>query len=165
MRIMIYSMIPDKQEFADHSFVTIMFDQLLKSSCEEFLTNIEQSKSDWMKKPKKFYCTSAIIDFKNMYKNYNYTGNWDKANSNAATINALVTTPKKERDKNSSKAPKNPGAPGDERPGLEIWNFRMLGSSIMLMASSTFYVQSMAARMMKETVEYICPSRMTIPNV
>ena len=63
MSIVINLMLPDKQELADHRFVTIIFDQLLKSICEDFITNIKQSKSDWIKNPKKFDCASVVIDF------------------------------------------------------------------------------------------------------
>ena len=120
MCIVINLMLPDKQEFDEHRFVTITFDQILKSSCEEFLTNFKQANIDWIKKPKKFNCASAIIDFTKLYTNYTSTSHWYKADANAATIIDLVTTLKKERDKNSPKFPKTPGATGDIRPGLDI---------------------------------------------
>ena len=116
MSIVINLMLPDKQELADHRFVTIIFDQLLKSSCEDFLINVKQSKSDWIENPKKFDCASAMIDFKNLYTNYTSTGHWDKANANAAMITALLNSLNKECNKNRSKAPKTPGAPVNGRP-------------------------------------------------
>ena len=54
-----------------------MFDQILKSSCEDFLTNVKQAKKYWIKKPKKFDCASTMIDFTNLYTNYTSTGHWD----------------------------------------------------------------------------------------
>ena len=93
-----------------------MFDQLLKSSCEDFLTNFKQAKRNWTKNPKKFYYASATIELTTMYTNYTTTGNWDMADYNAAMIISLVTALKKELNKNSPKVPKNPGAPRDGRP-------------------------------------------------
>ena len=75
----------------------------------------------------KFDCANAIIDFTNLYTNYTSTGHWDKAEVNAATIIALVTALKKERNKNIPKVPKTPCAPGYGRPGLEIWKFDHVG--------------------------------------
>ena len=127
MSIIINSMLLDKQEFPEHRFVTIMFDQILKSSFKYFLTNVKQSNSNWIKKPKKFDCTSAIIFFTNLYTNYTSTGHWEKSDSNADTIIALVTALKKERNKNIPKVPKTPGVPSDGHPGLEIWKFESVG--------------------------------------
>ena len=127
IRIVINSMLPDKQDFSEHRFVTIMFNQLLKSSCKYFLTNFKQAKIDWIKNPKKFNCASTMIDFTNLYTNCTSTSHWDKADSIGATIISLVTALKKERDKNSPKLSKTPGAPGDGRPGLEIWKFENVG--------------------------------------
>ena len=127
MRIMINLMLPDKQEFAEHRFLTIMFDQLLKSSCKYFLTNFKQAKSDWINNPMKFDCANTIIDFTNLYTNYTSTCHWDKVDVNAATIISLVTSLKKERDKNSHKVPMTPGAPGNGGSGLETCKFENFG--------------------------------------
>ena len=102
MRIVINSMLPDKQYFSEQRFVTIMFDQLLKSSYEEFLTNVKHAKSDWIKNPKKFDCASAMIDFTNLYRNYTSTGHWEKADANVATIIALSRSLKMKHNKNIS---------------------------------------------------------------
>ena len=90
--IVINSVLLDKQDFSEHRFVTIMFGQILKSSCEEFLTNVKQAKIDWIKNPKKFDCASAIIDFTKMYTNYTSAVHWYKADSNAAKSISLVTS-------------------------------------------------------------------------
>ena len=127
IRTVINSILRDKQESAEHRFVTIMFDQLLKSSCEDFLTNVKQAKNDWIKNPRKFDCASAIIDFTNLYTNFTSTGHWYKLDANADTIIALETDLKKERDKNTPKVPKTQGTPGDGRPGLETWKFDNVG--------------------------------------
>ena len=127
IRIVINLMLSDKQEFSEHRFWTIMFDQLPKSICEDFLTNVNQAKSNWIKNPKKFNCASAMIDFTNFYTNYTSTGHWYKSDANAAMIIALVTALKKERNKNIPKSPKNSGTPSDGRPGLEIWKFENVG--------------------------------------
>ena len=127
MRIVINSMFPDKQDFAEHRFVTIMFYQILKSSYKEFFTNVKQAKRDWTENPKNFDCASAMVDLTKLYTNYTYIGHRDKADDNAATIIALVTALKKESDKDIPKVTKNPGSPGDGRPGLEIWKFDNVG--------------------------------------
>ena len=127
MRILFNLMLLDKQEFSEHRFVTIMFDQLLKSSCEDFLTHVKQAKIDWIKNPTNFDCARSMIDFTKMYANYTSTGHWDKVDVNAPSIIALVTTINRERDKNIPKVPNTPGAPGDGRPGLEIWKFESVG--------------------------------------
>ena len=46
MKILINSMLPDKKEFSDQRFNTILFDQLLKKSCKDFLTNAKQARSN-----------------------------------------------------------------------------------------------------------------------
>ena len=51
MKILINWMLPDKEEFCDQRFNTIMFDQLLKTSCKDFLANVKQARSDWIKNP------------------------------------------------------------------------------------------------------------------
>ena len=91
--------------------MTIISDQILNSSCEGFLTNVKQAKSNWIKNPNKFDCARSMIDITNMYTNYTSTGHWNKADSNEATIITLVTVLKKEHDKNSPKVFKTPGAP------------------------------------------------------
>ena len=37
-----------------------MFDQLLKTSCKDFLTNAKQARRDWIKNPKKFDQATAM---------------------------------------------------------------------------------------------------------
>ena len=98
-----------------------MFDQILKSIFKDLLINVKQSRSDWIKNPKKFDCASAMIDFTNLYTNYTSTGHWDKADANATTIISLVTSLKKECDKNSPKVPNTLSAPGDGCPGRVLY--------------------------------------------
>ena len=46
MKILINSMLTDKEEFYNQRFNTIIFDQLLKTSCKDFLTNFKQARSN-----------------------------------------------------------------------------------------------------------------------
>ena len=46
MKILINSMLTDKEEFYNQRFNTIIFDQLLKTSCKDFLINFKQARSD-----------------------------------------------------------------------------------------------------------------------
>ena len=79
MKIPIDLMLPDREDFSDQRFNTIMFDQLLKTSCNDFLANVKQARSDWIKKQKKFDQATAMLEFSNLYTNFSSTGNWDKA--------------------------------------------------------------------------------------
>ena len=46
MNIHINSMISDKEEFSDQRFNTIMFNQMLKTICKDFLINFKKARSD-----------------------------------------------------------------------------------------------------------------------
>ena len=55
----INSLLPGKEEFAAHRFNTTMFDELTKSSCKYFLTNVKQPKSDFIKDPENLIVPKA----------------------------------------------------------------------------------------------------------
>ena len=79
MKILINSMLLDKEDFSEQRFNTIMFDQRLKTSCKDFLNRIKQARSDWIKNPNKFNQATAISEFTNFYTNFSSAGDWDKA--------------------------------------------------------------------------------------
>ena len=78
MKILINSILLDKEEFSDQRFNTIMFDQLLKTSCKDLLTNVKQARSDWIKNPKKFDQATAMSELTNLYTKFSSAGYWDK---------------------------------------------------------------------------------------
>ena len=125
MKILINSMLPDKEEFSDQRFNTIMFDQLLNTSCKEFLTNVKQASNDWIKNPKKFDQATAMSEFKKIYTNFSSAGNWDKSDEEQAKIIVFTTKLKDTKLQFSklSKAPKTPAATGTAQRGLKAWKF------------------------------------------
>ena len=125
MKILINSMLPDKEKFSDQRFNTIMFDQLLKTSCKDFLTNVKQARSDWIKNPKKFDEVTAMSEFRNLYTNFSSAVDWEKADEEQAKIISLKTELKdtKAQVDKLSKARKTPTATGTARIGLEAWKF------------------------------------------
>ena len=68
-----------------------MFNQLLKNTCKDFLKNVKQSRSDWIKNPKTFDQATAQMEFTNLYTNFSSAGDWDRANEEQAKIIALTT--------------------------------------------------------------------------
>ena len=70
MNILINSMLPYKEEFSDQRFNTIMFDQLLKTSCKKLLTKINQARSDLIKNLNKIEQATAMSEFTNLYINF-----------------------------------------------------------------------------------------------
>ena len=129
MKILINSMLLDKEEFSDQRFNTIMFDQLLKTSCKDFLTNAKQARSDWINNPKKFDQANPMSEFTNLYTNFYPTGNWDKADEEQTNIISLTTELKdtKAQVAKLSKAPKTPSTTGNAWRRLEAWKFENVG--------------------------------------
>ena len=91
-----------------------MFDQLLKTSCKDFLTNIKKARINWIKKPKKFDQATAMSKFTNLYTNFSSTGDWDKADKEQAKIISL-TTDIKDTKSQVAKLPKPPQDPSCNR--------------------------------------------------
>ena len=122
MKILINLMLLDKEEFSDQRFNTIMFDK-------DFLTNVKQARSDWIKNPNKFNQATAMSDFKNLYTNFYSAANWDKADEEQAKIVALTTELKDTKAQVAKllKAPKTPAATGTAWRGMETWKFRNVG--------------------------------------
>ena len=99
-----------------------MFDELTKSSCKDFLTNVNQAKKDWIKEPEKCDCTQSIIHLTNLHTNYTPTGHWTKdEEDNNAKITALATALHHEQTKNENR-PKKSTTTGVQ-PVLEPWKF------------------------------------------
>ena len=120
MKTLINLMILDKEEFSEQRFNTIMFDQLLKTSCKDFLTNVNQARSDWIKNPKKFDPATPMLEFTNLYTNFSSDGDWEKADEEHAKIIALTIDLKgtKSQVAKLSKSSNAPAATGTDKRGL-----------------------------------------------
>ena len=129
--ILINSLLPGTEVFSDQRYNTIMFNQLLKTTCKDFLTNVKQSRSDWIKNPKTFDQATAQMEFTNLYTNFSSAGDWDRADEEQAKIIALTTelTDTKAQIAKLSKGPKPAGVKGVVRKGLEAWRFAYTGKT------------------------------------
>ena len=56
---------------------TLSFDDLSNTGCEEFLVDVKQEKSEWIKDPATLNTVQSIVDLRNLYTNYKSTGLWD----------------------------------------------------------------------------------------
>ena len=147
-------MLPDKERFSDQRFNTIMFDQLLKTSCKDFLTNVKQARSYWIKNPKKFDEATAMSDFRNLYTKFSSAVDWEKAYEEQAKIIALKTELKDTKAQVAKLSPKprrpqlQPALPGeDSKPESS----RKSGSSRPWTTSSTCGAKSTAVRTQRES--------------
>ena len=66
--------LPDGEEYPTCRFHTNMFTQLEKSTCDDFLTNVKDAKSRWIKSPDTFENTTENGDLIKLYTNYSSTG-------------------------------------------------------------------------------------------
>ena len=62
----------DGEEYPACCFHTNMFTKLEKSTCDDFLTNVKDAKSRWIKSPDTFDQATEIGDLINLYTNYSY---------------------------------------------------------------------------------------------
>ena len=72
--------LPDGEEYPARRFHTNMFTQLEKSTCNNFLTNVKDAKSRWIKSPDTFDQATDIGDLVKLYTNYASTGTCMKSN-------------------------------------------------------------------------------------
>ena len=69
---------------------TLSFDDISNTGSEEFLVDVKQEKSEWIKDPATLNTVQSIVDLTNMYTNYKSTGLWDAHRKDAkSTIIAL----------------------------------------------------------------------------
>ena len=76
--------LPDGEEYPARCFHTNMFTQLDKSTCDDFLTNVKDAKSRWIKYPDTINQATEIGDLIKLYTNYASTGTWMKSNEKDA---------------------------------------------------------------------------------
>ena len=116
-----------------------MFTQLEKSTCNDFLTNLKDAKSRWIKFQDTFDQATEIRDLIKIYTNYASTGTWMKSNKKDTKIIAMATELYKERLRNlclndrSNRPGKMPMAnlrePSSKRPPLDPWRFNFDGKT------------------------------------
>ena len=137
-RNLINASLPDKEEYPKSRFTTKMFDQLEKTTCEDFLTNVKGARSRWIRNPAAFNQATEIEELIKLYTNFVSTGAWTKANAKTAQVMALATELYKERLKNSRSKDETPrdgkksrknAKEGSARPGLEHWKFTFKGKN------------------------------------
>ena len=58
-------------------FTTLVFDELVKTNCPNFLDNVKAERAKWIKRPSTFDMPQCIINLTALYMNYNHTGLWD----------------------------------------------------------------------------------------
>ena len=108
-------------------------------TCDDFLTNVKDAKSRWIKSPDTFDQATEIGDLIKIYKNYASIGTWMKSNEKDAKIIAVVTELNKERLENSrpndrsnrpgKKSRSNPRESSSKRPPLDPWRFNFDGKT------------------------------------
>ena len=82
--------IPDGEEYPACRFHTNMFTLLEKLTCDDFLTNVKDAKSRWIKSPDTFDQATEIRYLIKLYTNYASTGKWMKSNKKDAKIIAMA---------------------------------------------------------------------------
>ena len=81
---------------------TLSFDNISNTGSEEFLVDVKQEKSEWIKDPATLNTVQSIVDLRNLYTNYKSTGLWDAYIKYVrSTIIDLATGLNKEQAKNS----------------------------------------------------------------
>ena len=110
-----------------------------KSTCNNFLTNVKDAKSRWIKSPDTFDQATEIRDLIKLYTNYASTGTWIKSKEKDTKIIAMATELYKERLRNlrpndrsnrpRKKSRANPREPLRKRPPLDPWRFAFDGKT------------------------------------
>ena len=108
-------------------FATLVFDELVKTNCPDFLGNVKAERSKWINRPSMFNMPQCIIDLTALYTNYKHTGLWEKKvpNHKAQLIYRRWTprSPCAIRSLASPTPPQIKAGPGISASG----SFRMLG--------------------------------------
>ena len=59
-------------------FATLVFDEIVKTNCPDFLENVKAERAKWIKRPLTFDMPQCIINLMALYTNSKHTGLWDK---------------------------------------------------------------------------------------
>ena len=102
----------DGVTYDPQSFATLIFDELVKTNCPNFLDNVKAERAKWIKRPSTFVMPQCIINLTALYTNYKQTGLWDKrAPNHKAQLIAMATHLKEKMNANKSTCRKNPSKP------------------------------------------------------
>ena len=110
-------------KFDDQRWLTLTFENLVKTGCSDFLEDVKRQQIKWIKDYGTFNSGQLCFDIINLYKNYKATSEWDKNDvSSQKSIIALYTSLANERTKNKSNKGNNTGKPkgggGNNQPEL-----------------------------------------------
>ena len=89
-------------KFYEQIFLTLLFDNLLATGCDEFCAEVKLTRNAWVKDSAATNVNNFIANFINLYTKYKSTEERDtESTSKDATIIALATTYKTQKDENS----------------------------------------------------------------
>ena len=75
-----------------HWMNTLIFDDLPKTCCGDFLGDVKPKMSELIKEPALFSTAQSIVDFMNLYMSYKYTGLWDAQKQDARSTSISLAT-------------------------------------------------------------------------
>ena len=82
----------DGVTYEPQRFATLVFDELVKTNCPDFLDAVKAERAKWIKRPSTFDMPQCIINLSYLDTNNKHTGLWDKTVPNhKAQLIALAT--------------------------------------------------------------------------
>ena len=93
----------DNVIFDNQGWLTLTFEQIVKTGCSDFLEDVKCQQSEWIKDSGTFNSGQFCLDMINLYTKYKAAGERDKNDvSSQKSIIALATVLANERAKNKS---------------------------------------------------------------
>ena len=77
-RMEIDALCKNNVEFDGQRWLTLCFEQLVKTNCPDFLNDVKRQRSEWIKDSSKFGAGQFCVELNNLYVNYKSTGAWDE---------------------------------------------------------------------------------------
>ena len=119
----------DNIKFDNQRWLTITFEQLVKTRCSDFLEEVKHQWSEWIKDSGRFDSGEFCVEMINLYTNYKATGEWgNNVVSSQQSIIYLATALANEQAKNKSNMGNNTGkhkeGGGNNHPDLPTCPFR-----------------------------------------
>ena len=100
----------EKIKFDNQRWLTLTFEQLVKTGCSDFIEEVKRQQNEWIKDPGTLNSGQFCVETIKLYKNYKAMGEWDKNDvSIQKSIIALATELANERAKNKSNKGNNTG--------------------------------------------------------
>ena len=65
-------------KFDNQRWLTLAFEQLVKTGCYDFPEDVKRQQSEWIKDSGTFNSDQLCVDMLNLYTNYKSTGEWEK---------------------------------------------------------------------------------------